>query len=388
VDWHTHRVSPDYEPGLGPHVHCSRSLARRGRALVERDVFQRLHPEFKAMEWLPRSCPLWPGNDVLLEQEMHKEKLSRGSSHDWHCKICGKKFRSEFFLDRHLDHKHTHGGHRTDGNDTTNTMHCPAENCALFGGCFGGPLTHRFDSAEEDDAVMRTMQSWLRSHACSTADMPKVRQKCRSVLSQCFPREGPRSSNSTAEGELRVERPELLEPNPSAGFWEAVAQLELAAHGDAEDPRGDRLEEAPPGVFDTDVTEKLLYMLCDSMTCKGGMLHRPIFGANAAAMKQRQRAATSGAAGYPDDEVDSGPSMLRIAAVTVVVILCILWMASVIGHDAESLTEIVERIGAMMGRGGRSSAGALDRLEGRIGHQEFNRNLQKERHERLRRRRT
>ena len=85
------------------HEHCSRTLSRRVRTYLNREVFSLL-PETFAATSLPESCPLNPRYDIFLDQEIHKHERSRS---EWECGYCRKSFKNEFYIDRHMDNKHS-----------------------------------------------------------------------------------------------------------------------------------------------------------------------------------------------------------------------------------------------------------------------------------------
>lgn len=52
---------------------------------------------------IPKACRLHPDNDMFREQELKKEHIS---TNQWQCSYCKKMFRSEKYLDQHLDNRH------------------------------------------------------------------------------------------------------------------------------------------------------------------------------------------------------------------------------------------------------------------------------------------
>ena len=52
---------------------------------------------------IPEACRLHPNNDIFREQELKKEHISTSQ---WQCSYCKKMFRSEKYLDQHLDNRH------------------------------------------------------------------------------------------------------------------------------------------------------------------------------------------------------------------------------------------------------------------------------------------
>lgn len=83
---------------------CDRTRSKEARQALRRILWD--SAEARKFE-LPHDCPLLPDADVLQWQEATKRPVS--SSH-WRCGLCGKNFRSEFFLDKHLARKHATAG--------------------------------------------------------------------------------------------------------------------------------------------------------------------------------------------------------------------------------------------------------------------------------------
>ena len=81
-------------------LNCDRHLAREARRIVK-DVVTTLATSLRAE--VASSCPLHASNDHLLPHEERKKALTQWQ---WRCAECGKLFKSEHYLDRHLDRKH------------------------------------------------------------------------------------------------------------------------------------------------------------------------------------------------------------------------------------------------------------------------------------------
>jgi hypothetical protein len=52
---------------------------------------------------LSTECRLNPDNDMFQEQENKKDRIRPSQ---WQCKYCDKTFRTEEYLDKHLDNRH------------------------------------------------------------------------------------------------------------------------------------------------------------------------------------------------------------------------------------------------------------------------------------------
>ena len=77
---------------------CSRELSRQARHIL-RDVVL----SSDTADSMPEDCPFNPKLDRYLEHENHKSGLRR--SH-WKCGYCGKQFRNEEYMDRHMERRH------------------------------------------------------------------------------------------------------------------------------------------------------------------------------------------------------------------------------------------------------------------------------------------
>jgi hypothetical protein len=89
--------------------HCSREDSR----VLNKYFSNHIYTELKVdPEELPQNCPFHPAYNIFRSQEAKKTKVSRS---EWKCGFCGKRFKSEFYLDRHMTNKHV------DKLDTTRT---------------------------------------------------------------------------------------------------------------------------------------------------------------------------------------------------------------------------------------------------------------------------
>ncbi|KAL1514616.1 hypothetical protein AB1Y20_003710 [Prymnesium parvum] len=83
-----------------PALLCNRAAAREARKEV-RDMLIPLVKSYGAR--MSPVCPLHKEHDRLLGHESQKKALTISN---WRCEICGKSFRSEHYIDMHLDRKH------------------------------------------------------------------------------------------------------------------------------------------------------------------------------------------------------------------------------------------------------------------------------------------
>jgi len=79
---------------------CSRLSSRQVRSYLQQAVFPNLP---FAPELLPDTCQLNPAHDLYMYQEVNKTEVHRG---DFSCGYCGKHFKTEFYLDKHMHGKH------------------------------------------------------------------------------------------------------------------------------------------------------------------------------------------------------------------------------------------------------------------------------------------
>jgi hypothetical protein len=89
-----------WDRGVEAHLDCARKQSRQARKIINDRVISVAKKHGYA---LPPDCPFHPENDCYLEQEAHKKELRKNV---WECKHCGKQFRTEFYIDRHMDNKH------------------------------------------------------------------------------------------------------------------------------------------------------------------------------------------------------------------------------------------------------------------------------------------
>ncbi len=57
--------------------------------------------------YFPSSCPFLEVNDVWGRQEKAKKRLRASTPYaNWECGLCKKKFRSEHYIDLHMERNH------------------------------------------------------------------------------------------------------------------------------------------------------------------------------------------------------------------------------------------------------------------------------------------
>jgi len=125
-----------------------------------------LRPSQKAgIDKWPRGCPLDPEIDLWGKHERQKQR-KRGSGTLWTCGLCGKVFKSEHYLDLHLEHKHM--------NETPRGGVCLADYCDMFDAC-----------AAENKVKKRPKHG--EAVDCDTEAMEASRHRCEEAMRKCFP---------------------------------------------------------------------------------------------------------------------------------------------------------------------------------------------------------
>lgn len=180
---------------------CARRASREARKRLESHVLSPIE-RWKLDVASPHACAWHPQRDYLADHEMVK---SRVHSQEWHCKLCGKRFRSEHFLDLHLDRRHSH--ELPQPSDTPDAV-CLADFCDILRCPSWVEVAHRTDPM-----------------ACSHAELRERRAHCRETLRGCLPAD---SSNASA---LLYERLDQDLCKPLSCEWRAAAQHNAARTG-------------------------------------------------------------------------------------------------------------------------------------------------------------
>lgn len=140
---------------------CHRSISRQVRKQVEKEI---LKPAERAgiKEW-PAACPLAPARDLWAGQEKHKSR-KRSTTGMWTCGYCQKVFKSEHYLDLHLERHHM--------DETPPGGVCLADYCEIFDACHP-EVTRR---GKSDPAP-----------SCNNETMLLQRRRCEESLAKCLP---------------------------------------------------------------------------------------------------------------------------------------------------------------------------------------------------------
>ncbi|KAI5055557.1 hypothetical protein GOP47_0029078 [Adiantum capillus-veneris] len=155
-------------------IHCSRERSRTAWKIIDEYLLPFVEQERYN---LPEDCRLNPKNDMFREQELKKEHVT---THQWQCIYCKKMFRSEKFLDQHLDNRHS---------DLINYSRerCLADVCGAL-------------HCDYHDALI---QSKKKKRHCNTLASDKNLHLCQSLARTCFPPEGSASSRRLNDFFLR-----------------------------------------------------------------------------------------------------------------------------------------------------------------------------------------
>ena len=139
---------------------CDRPSAREARRVV-RNVLEPLAKSMGAT--LADTCPLAADQDHLLLHEAQKEVIRQS---DWKCKVCGKHFKSEHYLDLHLHRKHA------ELLQNISAQTCLGEFCDLLQ-CPSWLNGLRWEAAN-------------RPRPCKPSELDARRHLCQHLMHECF----------------------------------------------------------------------------------------------------------------------------------------------------------------------------------------------------------
>jgi len=127
-----------------------------------------LWPKIETLGYsLPPQCPINIKADQHSRIVEAKAQMTRQS---WRCTVCGKMFKGEHYLDKHLTNRHPEL--YTEVSDRP----CLADHCHVL----------HCDHAHGDPDDGRVF-SWLPSATCNRLDMEMRYAACMGVADQCFP---------------------------------------------------------------------------------------------------------------------------------------------------------------------------------------------------------
>mmetsp|Transcript_3602 Transcript_3602/g.9728 ORF Transcript_3602/g.9728 Transcript_3602/m.9728 type:complete len:299 (+) Transcript_3602:84-980(+) len=152
---------------------CSREDSRHARNVLQQYLFKHLGD---SASHLPRDCPLHPALDMFKDQELHKSKKNK----DQHkCGYCGKVFKAEPYLDKHMQKKHV--DRIPEGATSCLADHCDSLHCEWF------KLRHLETSSR---AQIRSKRAQLGTQ-CVPFLAALARQSCHELAAKCFPLDTP-----------------------------------------------------------------------------------------------------------------------------------------------------------------------------------------------------
>lgn len=145
---------------------CSRNVGREVRKMVDEE-FIRLPLKQNGIRnyVLPDACPFKEESNIWYYHEIQKKRKRLGGQATWECGICGKKFKSEHYLDLHMEKKHM---------DKAIGKVCLADYCELFNLCV-------------DSRGLRRG----KNDKCDEAAQSRARKLCDEALTLCFPLASP-----------------------------------------------------------------------------------------------------------------------------------------------------------------------------------------------------
>jgi len=144
---------------------CSRLISRNVRKRLDKDILKPARQELAIVDAWPSECPFDPAKDLYLRQEkqkQHKRTGGHGHSSSWTCGLCGKAFKSEHYLDLHMERGHMDA--------TPVNGVCLADYCEVFDAC---SLINK--ARREKEKI------------CENETMAVAREHCTTAMTKCFP---------------------------------------------------------------------------------------------------------------------------------------------------------------------------------------------------------
>jgi len=146
---------------------CSRERSRDARAVLK----EFFYPVTDAANYdLGPDCPLSRARDVFYEHETHKEPV-RHSKNYWRSLYSGKVFKSEYYVDKHMERRHA-------------DKIPPGANVCLADYC---------DVLQCDRHASYVKGERERTDHCDVSHVEDTRELCKRMLTECFPHRGDRS---------------------------------------------------------------------------------------------------------------------------------------------------------------------------------------------------
>ena len=164
---------------------CDRGLSRQVRSFIQKEVYPKLSI---APNELPSTCQLHPEQDMYADHENHKHEETRM---DWKCSYCGKHFKTEFYLDKHM-----HNMHKDKIVEGAGNM-CLASLCPIFGcrdslSASGAYKQHQkyqkraTSSGKVQPNKLKGEKNFDFDAACTNAEVEKSKYQCEVMIRRCF----------------------------------------------------------------------------------------------------------------------------------------------------------------------------------------------------------
>lgn len=140
---------------------CSRAISRNVRKSLEKELLRPAKAE--GLDSWPAGCPFDPKRDIygLHEKNKQKKRGAGGPSPSWTCGLCGKAFKSEHYLDLHMENSHM--------NEIPESPVCLADYCEMFEVCYAESKIKR------------------RDVPCVNETLRQAKHTCQAAMSKCFP---------------------------------------------------------------------------------------------------------------------------------------------------------------------------------------------------------
>lgn len=148
---------------------CSRTISRDLRKKIDEVVLKKPLEEHKIEDYeLPDNCPFKKENNIWAFHESQKRRKRLAGQLTWECGICGKKFKSEHYLDLHMETHHMNQA-------TAKT--CLVDYCLMF------------DMCDEKTGYARAQRKMADLEDCDEEVQKKAQQTCEDSIRTCFPLE-------------------------------------------------------------------------------------------------------------------------------------------------------------------------------------------------------
>ncbi|KAJ1463047.1 hypothetical protein M885DRAFT_504569 [Pelagophyceae sp. CCMP2097] len=166
---------------------CDRRRSRVARGVVREALFS---GDAHFGSKLPRSCDLHPDRDVFLAHERAKKAVRANL---WKCQTCGKQFRTEAFLDAHLEHRHADliAPANATGQGVCLGDFCSFLDCPSYERFAATPVLRASDEDEHGEPVTRSKERKPKRRAatyafeCDAASLEAQVALCKATLTAC-----------------------------------------------------------------------------------------------------------------------------------------------------------------------------------------------------------